>query len=360
MAHRCKNGIPSLSVERVLILQDWLSENDFLNPSLFALLELFPQAHVGFLKNNRKNIPPQLADRHIEFFGARLSRGNMENLEALIRIQSQIPWNDFDLVICNTRGYLRHLRRNLVDSTRVVVYQHDLLPFIWRQDMKGLSSSETSDLLRDQELDLEYAPGIDLTIAANFSLQKSLMALTKKNIPLAYPLIDDQTFFPDTEAEAEYFVATDGPEVAPLIHLMSCVSDKLVVLGESHPDKLLRDLKIGNIYYTGKIKIPDQAYYLGGARALICGETRTLSHLPLAALKAGIPVIAHPTQGMHEFLADGESGVELMTSSPDDVLHHIRRYRKSPAKKNRIATSVQWLNKEYFLRRMRKALEKNK
>jgi len=63
---------------------------------------------------------------------------------------------------------------------------------------------------------------------------------------------------------------------------------------------------------------------------------------------------------MHEFLADGETGVELETGTEDEILKHVRRYRNEKTDREKIAASVDWLNKEYFLRRMRKAFEKEK
>ena len=343
---------------KVLLLQDWYAENDLLNPSFFALLELFPDAHVGFLKNYENSLPAQLSDRHVNFYAARLNSQKLEDLDTLITAQAQIPVGEYDLIISNTRGYLRHLRRERQTGTRFVVYQHDLLPFLWRADIEKLSVQKSAELLRAQELDLEFNAGIDLVIAANFSLHRTLVSLTKRHIPLAYPLIDHDLFFPDAEAPAEYFVAAEAIDLQKLIHLFSCVADKVVVLGEKKPDKLLRDLKPDNIYYTGRISIADQAYYLAGAKAFICGETLALTHLPLAALKSGIPVVAHRTQGMSEFLSDGECGAELETGTPDEILQYIRTYRNREAEREKISSSVDWLSREFFLRRMKKALEK--
>jgi len=343
--------------KRVLLLQDWYEENDLLNPSFFALLGHFPDAHVGFLKNFAATLPDTLAQRRTEFYAARLPRKGFDNLDALIRIQSEIPLADYDLVICNTRGYLRHLRREKDAHTRIIVYQHDLLPFLWRADTEKLNAQKAAELLRLQELDLEFAAGIDVIVAANFALKTTLAAMHRRTVPLAYPLVDSDLFFPDTEAEAEYFVATDSVDLEVLLHLFACVKDKLVVLREYRPDTLFRELRPENILYAGDLPISEKAYYLAGAKALFCGETRTLDHLPLAALKCGVPVIAHPTQGMHEFLMDGELGAELETGSADELIRYIRLYRNHIPDRAKIAGEVEWLNREYFLRRWRKILE---
>ena len=344
---------------RVLLLQDWFSANDLINPSLYALLDLYPDAHVGFLKNFETSLPQVLRDRHVEFYASRLSQRQLEDTGALIDAQARIPQTDYDLIISNTRGYLRHLRREKNASTRFVVYQHDLLPFLWRAEVEKLNVQKSAELMRAQELDLEFAAGIDLTIAANYALQRTLSSLMRKDVPLAYPLVDSDLFYPDAEAPPEYFVATDSVDSEMLIRLFSCISDKLVVLAEKKPDKLLKDLKPDNIFYTGKLSVADQAYYIAGAKAMVCGETKALEHLPLAALKCGIPLIAHRTQGMSEFLSDGECGVELETGTTDEVLKHVRAYRTRKVEREKIAASVDWLNREYFLRRMRKALEKD-
>lgn len=348
-----------MNYARVLLLQDWFSTNDLINSSLYALLELFPDAHVGFLKNFETTLPQTLRDRHVEFYASRLSQRQLEDLDALIEAQTRIPQDDYDLIISNTRGYLRHLRRESNHATRFVVYQHDLLPFLWRADVEKLNVQKSAELMRSQELDLEFGAGIDLTIAANHALHRTLSSLMRKDIPLAYPLVDSDLFYPDTEALPEYFVATDSVDSEMLIRLFSCISDKLVVLAEKKPDKLLKDLKPDNIFYTGRISVADQAYYVAGAKAVICGETKALEHLPLAALKCGIPLIAHRTQGMAEFLSDGECGVELETGSPDEILKYVRSYRVREPQRAKIAASVDWLNREYFLRRMRKALDKH-
>jgi len=350
---------PNTSVpeKRVLLLQDWYAENDLLNPSFFALLELFPQAEVGFLKNLERSVPALLRDRHVEFYAARFARKAFENLEELIAAESQIPIDDYDLVIVNTRGYLKHLRREKSATTRIVAYQHDLLPYLWRVDIEALNAPKTAELLRLQEIDLEYSLGVDLTIAANYALRATLAALTRQKIPLAYPLVDADLFFPDSNAEAEYFLAADATDLQPLVHLFSCVTDKLVVFGEEKPDKLLRELKPDNVFYTGKISNSEKAYYLGGAKALILGETRELDHLGLAALKAGVPVIAHATQGLHEFLHDTDLGHELRSGAAEEILYLIRNYREREVEREKINSGVDWLNREYFLRRMRKALD---
>lgn len=346
-----------MAAERVLLLQDWYEENDLLNPSFFALLSQFPDAHVGFLKNFSTTLPEALAQRRTEFYAARLPRKGFDNLEALIKIQSEIPIADYDLVICNTRGYLRHLRREKDAHTRIIVYQHDLLPFLWRADTERLNTQKAAELLRLQESDLEFAAGIDVIVAANFALKTTLAAMHRRTVPLAYPLVDSDLFFPDSEAEAEYFVATDSADLEALLHLFACVNDKLVVLGDYRQNKLFRELKPDNIFYAGNLPATEKAYYLAGAKAVFCGETRTLDHLPLAALKSGIPVIAHPTQGMHEFLVDGDLGAELETGSADELIRYIRFYRERMTDRAKIAGEVDWLNREYFLRRWRKVLE---
>lgn len=347
----------SVPDKRVLLLQDWYAENDLLNPSFFALLELFPQAEVGFLKNLERTVPPLLRDRRVQFFASRFTRRAFENIEELIAAEAQIPIADFDLIILNTRGYLKHLRREKSPTTRIVAYQHDLLPYLWRADIEALNAAKTAELLRQQEIDLEYSMGVDLTIAANYALRATLAALTRQKVPLAYPLVDSELFFPDSDAAPEYFLATDATDLSALVHLFSCVTDKLVVLGEEKPDKLLKELKPDNIFYTGKITNAEKAYYLGGARALILGETRELDHLGLAALKAGVPVIAHPTQGMHEFLHDTDLGHELRSGSAEEILYLVRNYRDRTPDRETITSGVDWLNREYFLRRMRKALD---
>lgn len=343
---------------RTLILQDWYAENSMLNPSLYALLELYPAADLGFLKNFETAIPANLRERQIHIYGARMPRKGLDNLESLVEIEAQIPWADYELVIANTAGYIRHLRREKISDTRFVVYQHDLLPSLWRADTQHQNTQEAAAHMRAQETDLEFGGGINLTIAANYALRNSLASMLKSDIPLAYPLVDQNIFFPDSEAEPEYFVALDTAHLDKLVHLVSCISDKLVIFGTPEPDKLLRELKPDNIFYTGALSLADQAYYLAGAKALICGEAVELNHLPLAALKCGVPLIAHPTQGMSEFLSDGETGIELTTASSDEILSAIRHYRNAKPMREKIAASVEWLNKEYFLRRMRKVLSK--
>ncbi|HRP68739.1 MAG TPA: hypothetical protein PLY93_04345 [Turneriella sp.] len=343
---------------KTLILQDWYEENDLLNPSLFALIELLHEADVGFLQNFENKLPHELADRRVAFYGARLTRKNFDNLEELIALEEKIPWCDYDLVVCNTRGYLRHFRKGIDAKTRIIVYQHDLLAALWRINPKTLNEEETATLLLQQELDLEYAHGINLTIAANFALQKTLSAMFKKNVSLAYPLIDQTIFFPENNVMREYFVALDTVDRERLTRLFACMADKLIVFGEYKHDKLLRELKPDNIYYTGPLTLADQAYYLAGAKAFFCGETHSLSHLPLASLKMGIPLIAHPTQGMTEILEDSDTGVELESASEDELIRHIRHYRNAKESRTKISASVDWLNKESFVKRLKKSIER--
>jgi hypothetical protein len=60
---------------------------------------------------------------------------------------------------------------------------------------------------------------------------------------------------------------------------------------------------------------------------------------------------------MHEFLQDGDLGAELETGSADELIRYIRFYRERTTDKLKIAGEVEWLNREYFLRRWRKILE---
>lgn len=341
---------------RVLLLQDWYAENDLLNPSFFALLDIYPQADVGFLKNNERSVPQILRNRHVEFYASRFGKRTFENLDDLVMAEALIPIGEYDLVILNTRGYLKHLRREITPDTRIVAYQHDLLPFLWRVDVESLNATRTTELLRQQEIDLEYSAGINLTIAANYALRNTLSAMTRQKIPLAYPLVDNELFVPDSNAEAEYFMAADATDLPALIHLFACVADKLVVLGEERPDKLLKELKPDNIFFTGNIGNSEKAYYMGGAKAYILGETREIDHLALAALKSGIPIIAHPSQGMHEFLHDTELGHELKSGSVEEILYLVRQYRTRRPNRDKVSAGIDWLNREYFMRRMRKAL----
>ncbi|MFO1472003.1 MAG: hypothetical protein U1F27_13325 [Turneriella sp.] len=88
--------------------------------------------------------------------------------------------------------------------------------------------------MRAQELDLEFAAGIDLTIAAETmrcsgrcrrrSCAKTCRSPTRSSTATCST--------PDAEAPPEYFVATDSVDSEMLIRLFSCISDKLVVLAE--------------------------------------------------------------------------------------------------------------------------------
>ncbi|MCS6971807.1 MAG: glycosyltransferase, partial [Leptospiraceae bacterium] len=159
-------------------------------------------------------------------------------------------------------------------------------------------------------------------------------------------------------AQQEYFVASDATDLHVLLPLFSCLKDTLVVLREFRPVPLFRELVPDNILYTGKISNAEKAYYLGGARALICGAAHELDHLPLAALRCGIPVLAHPSQGMAELLADPIFGAEVDTGSADALIGHIRRYRQKVPERTKIAREMEWLSRDYFLRRWKKILTK--
>jgi hypothetical protein len=53
-----------------------------------------------------------LRDRHVRVLRLTVCAASaFENLEELIAAEAQIPIEDFDLVFVNTRGYLKHLRR---------------------------------------------------------------------------------------------------------------------------------------------------------------------------------------------------------------------------------------------------------
>lgn len=343
--------------ERVLLLQDTYEVNDMLNPSLFALMALFPDADVGFLQNKSNALPPELQERRTEFFAARLSAKALKDLDTLVGVEATIPIENYDLVICNTRGALGHLRKKKSKKPRIIVYYHDLLPFLWRQDNTDWNEQESNQLLRWQEIDLEFSQGIDTAVAAQLSLRQTLATMQARDVHLAYPLVDQDLFYPDIETPREYFLATDSTDLETLMHIAACVTDKLVVLGEYRYNKLFRELKPDNIFYTGEISVAEKAYYLAGAKAFFCGAAHELDHLPLAALKSGIPIIAHPSQGMREFLTDADLGFELETGSAEELLHFIRYYRNKNINREKNASELDWLNYENFSRRWKKILK---
>lgn len=346
---------------RTLLLQDWYAKDDLINASFFALAEMFADADIGFLKNFESQLPPELTERRVTFFGSRASRKQLDDLDTLIELESKIPWMEYDRIIINTRGYLKHLRTNR-EGPRIIVYQHDILPPLWQVDVNALKAAEAAQHLNQQEIDLEYSEGVDFTIAANVALAERLQALTHhaKVFPVAYPLIDSNIFVADENAEREYFVITPAKDLARTLHLAACLREKFVVFAEFSPKTLFRELRPQNIFYAGNLSLSDQAYYLAGAKAIICGEVRGYSHLPLAALKMGVPVIAHPTQGLAEILSDDDAGHCLTRAGSDELLEAIRRYRNSKTNRAAVYKTVQWLNKESFFRRMRQAIEKEK
>jgi len=340
---------------RTLLLQDWYEKNDLINASFFALAEIFADADIGFLKNFENTLPQELQRRKVAFYGARATRKSLDDFETLVSLEAKIPWQEYDLVLLNTRGYLKHLRTTK-EGPRVVAYQHDLLPPLWHTNIDDLDQSAAANLLRHQELDLEFASSVNLTIAANTALATRLKALFQKNVPMAYPLVDSDFFTPDIDATNEYFAVMPTEDIERTLALAACLVDKFVVMGETLAPKLFRELKPANIFYTGDLNLEDVAYYLAGAKALICGESRRVNHLPLAALKMGIPIIAHPTQGLGEILADGDAGFELITGGSDELLSKIRYYANRRHDHAGAMRTVEWLNKASFSRRIQKAI----
>ena len=308
--------------------------------TLFAALEVFPQADIFTLIYNREAFTDTpLASRKI-------SRSQLDHLPfaqthhrlLLPLMPSAIERFDlceFDTVVAFSYAVAHGVR--VSNGARHVSYMYTPMRYAW-SDLNIDGTRSHKNLLFDlamrkfREWDTSAAARVDEFAAISHGIAGRIHSAYRRTAQVIYPPVEVERFTPNS-GRAEYFVTLSRlvphKRIDVVMEAFSRLNLPLKIIGDGPQRKKLQKRAAPNIEFLGYQSEEAVARLLGKARGFICAAEEDFGIAIVEAQAAGCPVIAYKGGGALETVMDGVTGLFFTEQSAASLSEAVQRFQDS-------------------------------
>ena len=308
--------------------------------TLFAALEVFPQADIFTLIYNREAFTDTpLASRKI-------SRSQLDHLPfaqthhrlLLPLMPSAIERFDlceFDAVVAFSYAVAHGVR--VSNGARHVSYMYTPMRYAW-SDLNIDGTRSHKNLLFDlamrkfREWDTSAAARVDEFAAISHGIAGRIRYAYRRTAQVIYPPVEVERFSPNS-GRAEYFVTLSRlvphKRIDVVMEAFSRLNLPLKIIGDGPQRKKLQKRAAPNIEFLGYQPEEAVARLLGKARGFICAAEEDFGIAMVEAQAAGCPVIAYKGGGALETVMDGVTGLFFTEQSAVSLSEAVERFQDS-------------------------------
>ena len=334
------------------------------------MAEIIPEADIFTLKYKSDLLTPNLIEHQIKESKLGGLPGNpWRYIEKFQHEINKFNLNAYNLVLCNTSGPMRWLKKEKGGSYLQIAYIHEPYPFI-HLDWETLSASKAlghffSRFSKDDHQffrneDLEFAKGIDVAITNSVRMKNILDKLYGIHSHVVYPSVSEHQFYFHPGNEQEYYLAEDyfdrGRGIKTIIDSFNYIKDRVIILEHDANITELQENARENISFVTSYSETHKARLLRNAKAVIIPQTGHFSILALEALNMGIPVICHKNSTAAELVTEEFNGTVYDTDNPDGLLPAIFRFEKWKLNRKKIADENDTFTRDGFRKKIKKLL----
>lgn len=364
---------------KIALVHDYLREYGGAERVLEALHELYPEApvYVAFVDEDALGIHWERF-KHWDIRESVASKiPFIKKLYSPLRVLSPyffegFDFSEFDVVISSTnmymaKGVLTH------PGTVHICYCHtpprSLYGYSTMTDWKKNPVIRVLGELinfRMRALDFLTAQRPDLFIANSEETQRRIKKFYKRESQVIYPPVslgvDLQTRTKASTQDYYLFVGRLAKSKRADLAIEACVQlgRKLKFVGAGKGEEYLRSLANDNVEFLGGVSDTKLAEVYAGAKALLFpADNEDFGIVPVEAMMAGVPVIAHNSGGPKETVVDGKTGVLFDDLTTEGMIGAIERFETLQFKAEEIKKHAQKFSKEKFMHEIVKIVEKN-
>ena len=308
--------------------------------TLFAALELFPEADVFTLIYNRnafENTP--ISNKEIiTSYLDKLPFAQTHHRILLPWMPSAIERFDFckyDLIVSFSYAVAHGVRVN--NGTRHISYTYTPMRYAWSDINLDGTHSRKNPLLNlalenFRTWDKAAAARVHEFAAISQGIAERIQSSYQREARVIYPPVEIERFHPNG-GRGDFFVTLSRlvphKRMDVIIEAFSKLNLPLKIIGEGPEKKRLQRQATPNIEFLGYQSDEIVAQILENARGFICAAEEDFGIAIVEAQAAGCPVIAYKAGGALETVIEGITGLFFEEQSADSLIAAINRFNDS-------------------------------
>ena len=332
---------------KVALVPDYLTEYGGAERALEALHELWPSAPIFTMAADLSALGPhkeRFASWDIRQTGARFLPF-WTHLKSGYRLLAPLFWETlnfdrYDVVISSTSSYFA---KGILTKpeTLHISYIHTPPRFLWgyasgsnwrQQWWSQLFGGVTNPFLRQYDVVASQRP--DVLVANSKEVARRIKRLYGRDAEVVYPPVDVEKFseppFAKAEDDEPFFLVVSRLTFAKHVDIAIRAAEKadvrLKIVGRGSEERRLRRLAGLSVTFLGEISDDRlRALVQACTAVLFTSEDEDFGIVPVEAMAAGKPVIAHNSGGVKETVIDGKTGMLIDDLSADAFADAIKK-----------------------------------
>jgi glycosyltransferase involved in cell wall biosynthesis len=351
------------SKSRIAFVVDALPAMGGGEKTLFAALELFPEADVFTLVYNKNAFQrtPIANKAIITSYLDKLPFAQTHHRFLLPLMPSAIEQFDFckyEVIVSFSYAVAHGIRVN--NGTHHISYTYTPMRYAWSDiNIDGTHSRKNMIVNLAMEnfrtWDQAAASRVHEFAAISEGIAKRIQSAYQREARVIYPPVEIERFHPNKRRE-NYFVTLSRlvahKRLDLVIEAFSRLNLPLKIIGDGPQRKKLQKLAKPNIEFLGYQSDEVVAQLLGNARGFICAAEEDFGIAMVEAQAAGCPVIAYKAGGALETVVEGKTGLFFEEQSIVSLVDSIRRFNESADcfQADNLVDNAQKFSKERFRR----------
>ena len=308
--------------------------------TLFAALELFPQADVFTLiynKNAFRETP--IANKEIiTSYLDKLPFAQAHHRLLLPLMPSAIERFDlckYDVIVSFSYAVAHGVHVN--NGTRHVSYTYTPMRYAWSDiNLDGTHSHKNAmlNLVMDhfRTWDKAASSRVQEFAAISQGIAKRIQSAYQRKARVIYPPVEVERFHPNGQ-RGDYFVTLSRlvahKRIDLVVEAFSQLNLPLKIIGDGPEKKRLQRRATPNIEFLGYQSDETVAQLVSQARGFVCAAEEDFGIAIVEAQAAGCPVITYKAGGALETVIDGVTGLFFEEQSVASLSDAIQRFNES-------------------------------
>lgn len=221
-------------------------------------------------------------------------------------------------------------------------------------------------------IDYKSSQNVDFYIANSQETKRRIAKFYRKDATVIYPPVDANTKYQILNTKRDYFLA--GGRIARAKHT-DLIVDAFIKNGlplkifgkgfagfeEEIKAKITNSKSQNtNIEFVGEVSDEEKNELIAGAKVFImASEDEDFGIVPVEAMMAGTPVIAHHSGGVLETVVDGKTGLFFDEFTVENLNSVIKKFEKTKFDHSAIARHAQKFSRERFEKEIKLFVDKS-
>jgi glycosyltransferase involved in cell wall biosynthesis len=329
-----------ISEPRIAFILDALPAIGGGEKTLFAALEVFPQADIFTLIYNQKAfVETPIASKQI--FTSYLNRvpfAQTHHRWLLPLMPSAIERFDlcqYDVVVAFSYAVSHGMR--VRDGARHLCYMYTPMRYAWNDINLDGTHSRKNPLLdlamqKFRRWDKSAAARVHEFAAISHGIAGRIQSAYQREARVLYPPVEVERFSPNGQ-RGNYFVTLSRlvphKRLDLVIEGFSRLKLPLKIIGDGPARKNLQKCAAPNIEFLGYQSEASVAQLLGKARGFVCAAEEDFGIAIVEAQAAGCPVITYKGGGALETVIEGTTGLFFPEQSAASLSEAVQRFEDS-------------------------------